>query len=602
MKAALKINSLCLLLLLTAAGAPDSPVADAAMRGDIDEVRELLRTGADVNAAQGDGMTALHWAADNGDAGIAQILVYAGASLESITRLGSFTPLMVASREGNTDVIAALLGAGAKVDAVTETGERAIHLAAYAGSAEAVSLLSAHGADTNARELSSGQTPLMFAAAYGRADVVRVLMESGADPTLETWVVDYPAMAEEDKVLIAERDTRLSALFGEDIVSETPVDGTEVDYDEEAETEDDEAETEDDENESDDEEADEDEEPAPLIDRERLSYAQLVGKQGGNTALLYATREGHADVVEALVDGGADIDHVSGGDRTSPLLIATLNGHFDLAMSLLEKGADPTLQSAPGATALYAAVHLQWVPKSFYPQPTSIKQEQTTYLELMTALLDAGADPNARLERHLWYTSFNHNVLGVDTWGATPFWRAAYGTDVDAMKLLVAYGADYTTPTYRPPGRPSTGNGRDDGEKKKDPTGLPKVAVGGPGVFPIHAASGVGYGLGLAGNAHQHAPNGWLPSVKYLVEELGADVNMRDYNGFSPLHNAAARGDREMIEYLVEKGADVTVLTRKGETTADMANGPVQRVTVFPDIVALLESLGSENNHNCVSC
>ena len=595
MRAALKINSLCLLLLLTAAGAPDSPVADAAMRGDIDEVRELLRTGADVNAAQGDGMTALHWAADNGDAGIAQILVYAGASLESITRLGSFTPLMVASREGNTDVIAALLGAGAKVDAVTETGERAIHLAAYAGSAEAVSLLSAHGADTNARELSSGQTPLMFAAAYGRADVVRVLMESGADPTLETWVVDYPAMAEEDKVLIAERDTRLSALFGEDIVSETPVDGTEVDYDEEAETEDDE-------NESDDEEADEDEEPAPLIDRERLSYAQLVGKQGGNTALLYATREGHADVVEALVDGGADIDHVSGGDRTSPLLIATLNGHFDLAMSLLEKGADPTLQSAPGATALYAAVHLQWVPKSFYPQPTSIKQEQTTYLELMTALLDAGADPNARLERHLWYTSFNHNVLGVDTWGATPFWRAAYGTDVDAMKLLVAYGADYTTPTYRPPGRPSTGNGRDDGEKKKDPTGLPKVAVGGPGVFPIHAASGVGYGLGLAGNAHQHAPNVWLPSVKYLVEELGADVNMRDYNGFSPLHNAAARGDREMIEYLVEKGADVTVLTRKGETTADMANGPVQRVTVFPDIVALLESLGSENNHNCVSC
>jgi ankyrin repeat protein len=247
-------------------------------------------------------------------------------------------------------------------------------------------------------------------------------------------------------------------------------------------------------------------------------------------------------------------------------------------------------------------VHLQWVPKSFYPQPTSIKQEQTTYLELMTALLDAGADPNARLERHLWYTSFNHNVLGVDTWGATPFWRAAYGTDVDAMKLLVAYGADYTTPTYRPPGRPSTGNGRDDGEKKEDPTGLPKVAIGGPGVFPIHAASGVGYGLGLAGNAHRHAPNGWLPSVKYLVEELGADVNMRDYNGFSPLHNAAARGDRELIEYLVEKGADVTVLTRKGETTADMANGPVQRVTVFPDIVALLESLGSENNHNCVSC
>jgi ankyrin repeat protein len=79
-------------------------------------------------------------------------------------------------------------------------------------------------------------------------------------------------------------------------------------------------------------------------------------------------------------------------------------------------------------------------------------------------------------------------------------------------------------------------------------------------------------------------------------------VNARDYNGFSPLHNAAARGDVELINYLVSRDGDVTVLTRKGETTADMANGPVQRVTVFPQVVALLESLGSGNNHNCVSC
>ena len=131
---------------------------------------------------------------------------------------------------------------------------------------------------------------------------------------------------------------------------------------------------------------------------------------------------------------------------------------------------------------------------------------------------------------------------------------------------------------------------------------MPAVPVGGQGVHPIHAASGVGYGLGLAGNAHRHAPNGWTPSVKYLIEELGADVNMPDYNGFTPLHNAAARGDVELINYLIEMGADVSAVTRKGETTADMANGPVQRVTVFPEVVALLESFGSKNNHNCVSC
>ena len=594
MKAAWKINLVCLTLLISAAVPPDSPVADAAMRGDAGEVRELLRAGADVNAAQGDGMTALHWAAESGQLELADVLVFAGANLEAATRLGAFTPLMVASRAGHAGIVRLLADAGANLEATTETGETALHYAAWSGNPEIALALAEKGARVDARETANGQTPLMFAAAYGRTEVVRSLLEAGADPAIQTHVIDYPAMAREDRELIKQRDARLSALFGEEIISDTPVDGTREDDEEE----DDEA----------GEEAEEDEDrPAGRAatrgqTRAPLSYDQLVGRQGGNTALHYAAREGHHDVVKTLLEGGADIDRVTGGDLSSALLMATLNGHFDLAMWLLDRGADPNLRSDPGATPLYAAVHLQWVPKSFYPQPTAIKQENTTYLELMKALLDAGADPNARLRRHLWYTSFNHNVLGVDTWGATPFWRAAYGTDVDAMRLLVAYGADHTTPTFRPPGRPSTGNGRDDGERKPDPSGLPVVPVGGAGVQPIHAASGVGYGLGLAGNAHRHAPNGWLPSVRYLVEELGANVNARDYNGFAPLHNAAARGDRELIEYLVGQGADVTVLTRKGETTADMANGPVQRVTVFPEIVALLERLGSKNNDNCVSC
>ena len=589
MKAAWKINLVCLTLLISAAVPPDSPVADAAMRGDAEEVYELLRAGADVNAAQGDGMTALHWAAENGRIELAEVLVFAGANPEAATRLGGFTPLMVASRAGHAGIVRLLADAGANLEATTETGETALHYAAWSGNPEIAVALAEKGAEVNAQESANGQTPLMFAAAYGRTEVVRTLLEAGADPSIRTNVIDYPAMAREDRELIRQRDRRLSALFGEDIISDTPVDGTRQDEDEE--------------------EAEEEEEERPAgraatrgQTRAPMSYDQLVGRQGGNAALHYAAREGHHDVVRTLLEGGADIDQVTGGDLSSALLMTILNGHFDLAIWLLEQGADPNLQSDPGATPLYAAVHLQWVPKSFYPQPTAIKQENTTYLELMKALLDAGAEPNVRLKRHLWYTSFNHNVLGVDTWGATPFWRAAYGTDVDAMRLLVAYGANYTTPTFRPPGRPSTGNGRDDGEKKPDPSGLPVVPIGGPGVQPIHAASGVGYGLGLAGNAHRHAPNGWLPSVRYLVEELGADVNARDYNGFSPLHNAAARGDRELIEYLVGRGADVTVLTRKGETTADMANGPVQRVTVFPEIVALLERLGSKNNDNCVSC
>ena len=90
--------------------------------------------------------------------------------------------------------------------------------------------------------------------------------------------------------------------------------------------------------------------------------------------------------------------------------------------------------------------------------------------------------------------------------------------------------------------------------------------------------------------------------MKFLVEELGADVNARDNDGYTPLHHAAARGDNEMILYLVSKGADVTAVARSGQSTADMANGPVQRTQPFPDALKLLESLGAKNNHKCVSC
>jgi ankyrin repeat protein len=294
---------------------------------------------------------------------------------------------------------------------------------------------------------------------------------------------------------------------------------------------------------------------------------------------------------------------VTGGDHSSPLLLAAINGQFDIAKLLLDRGADPKLASDAGTTPLYAVINVQWSPKTPYPQPVAQANQKITHLELMQALIDKGADVNARLKKHLWFMSYNFDLLGVNTAGANPFWRAAYGLDVPAMKLLVAHGADYTVATIKPEGRlPGADPNAPDSTKDKDPSGLPPVPKGGPGVFPIHAASGVGYGEGFAANIHAHAPDAWMAAVKYLVEELHADVNQRDFNGYTPLHHAASRGDNEMIQYLVSKGADITAVSRKGETVADMANGPVQRIPPFLETVKLAEQLGSKNSHKCKSC
>jgi len=93
-----------------------------------------------------------------------------------------------------------------------------------------------------------------------------------------------------------------------------------------------------------------------------------------------------------------------------------------------------------------------------------------------------------------------------------------------------------------------------------------------------------------------------LATVKYLVEELGADVNSRDNDGYTAMHHAAARGDNELILYLVSKGGDPKAVSRRGQTTVDMANGPVSRISPFPETIALLEKMGAKNNNRCQSC
>ncbi|MEO7134055.1 MAG: ankyrin repeat domain-containing protein, partial [Vicinamibacterales bacterium] len=107
-----------LALILSAAlsasigAAGPSDIANAAMAKDAATVRKLLKEGSDVNGAQGDGMTALHWAALNGDAELASMLLVAGANVGAKTRIGGYTPLHLAAQVGHSSVIAPLVAAG----------------------------------------------------------------------------------------------------------------------------------------------------------------------------------------------------------------------------------------------------------------------------------------------------------------------------------------------------------------------------------------------------------------------------------------------------------------------------------------------------------
>jgi ankyrin repeat protein len=624
-------------------------VAEAAERGDLAEVRRLIAAHADVNVPEGDGMTALHWAADRSDSAMTAELLRAHASVKAVTRINSYTPLHIAAKSGAAGVVKLLLAAGSDPNAPMNSGATPLHFAAAAGNPDAVAALLDRGANANAKEYVWGQTPLVFAAEEGRAAAISVLLKHGADPSIRTMAQNLNDEAAKEQAATRKRNAVLISFEPDkhknDTVRTAPLpdsapaarggfgggagggfgrgnagpqpkgpftpeqiqaaidSGRRVELAAAVPT-------------------------GPVtefvdtINGGVAGFQGAVGGVGGLTPLHHAVRQGNIDAVIALLDGGANINDTSLVDGTTPLLLATINGQYDVAMKLIDRGANPNIAAHNGMTPLYATINAEWAPKSRYPQPQAVQTQKTAYIDVVAALLKAGAKPNVRLTQQPWYFAFNNcgnaNCGLENIEGTTPFWRAAYALDVDAMKLLVQYGADPNVPSQRVAqaggrgGRGGRGGGGGGGRggfggppaAPLDPAidSAAKAVPPGIGVYPIHAAAGVGYGNGFAGNSHRHAPDGWMPAVKYLVEELHADVNARDNNGYTPLHHAAARGDNEMILYLVSKGADVRAVSLRGQTTVDMANGPVQRLRPIPETIALLEKLGAKNSHKCVSC
>jgi ankyrin repeat protein len=201
----------------------------------------------------------------------------------------------------------------------------------------------------------------------------------------------------------------------------------------------------------------------------------------------------------------------------------------------------------------------------------------------MKALLAKGADPNARMGPKLWFRTFHGDWVDPD--GATPFWRAAQSNDLEAMRLLIDAGADPLLATAH-------------------------------GCSPLQVAAGYGY----QPQTSNFAPNARLATVRFLIEETGADVNSKDDKGYTPLHGAALMNDKTLIDYLIAQGADVTVQANmvygrnddtnqdvaagQGDSVADMANGPREWNLQYPEIVDHLVKLGSPFADDCktVTC
>jgi len=586
------IGGLCMAALVSAAG--DTRLSEAAMQGNTETVRSLLKQRVDVDASQGDGTTALHWAAFRDDLEMAKMLIAAGANVKAETREGAITPLFMACTNGSATMIDLLLKSGADANSVKANGTTALMTASASGSADAVKALLDHGADVNAKESVHGQTALMFAAALNRDAVVKVLLAHKADANITTKVnpvtrvrFDQDGNIVEDRpgaggrgaaaapqAAATEAGGRARGRGGRGQVSSAEA------QDKADEAADAAAATAAAKKANDAAKADLDlfahslglKDGEYLVAKPKARAGDVafraprrVGPEftGGMTALLYAAREGHMDAVRALVEGGADINELS-GDKFTPLVMAIMNGHLDMAMYLLQHGADPKPATVSGITALYGVIDVQWAPHAWFPQPTT-EQEKVGYLDLMKALIDKGADVNAPIADKVWFRSFTNDYTWVDPAGATPFWRAAQSSDTAAMKLLVEHGAD------------------------------PKIATK-AGDTPLHAAAGIGW----AANWSVNAPVPLVDAVKYCVE-LGDDVNAVDNRGYTALHGAAYLGNADMINYLMSKGAKIDVKSKAGDSAADMANGPTRFGQPHPDAVALLEKLGSPNSHNCRS-
>jgi len=555
-----------------AAGRAD--VADAVMKRDKVALRALLEQKADVNAAQVDGATALHWAVYHDDREAIDLLINSGAKIDVKNREG-VTPLRLASLYGNVPLIDRLIKAGADAKQRGPAGETMVMLAARNGNPEAIRLLVAASADVNAKEPIRGTSALMWAAEQRHPQAVKALLEARADFSAKSGPAGLPRnyMAPRlnaARVQAANRVRAEAAKAGrtyEEQLAFEAANGTiavrrigdagrlprpeEVPQTPRRPPANSTAEEE---------------------DNNDFVFAGLVGSGGGGlTALVLAAREGDLESAKLLLDAGADVNQTTEYGWT-PLLTATNNRHYKLAEYLIERSADVNKANKGNWTPLYLATDNRNIEGGDFPVP----KPDMDHLEFIKFLLDHGANPNLRVKDNtLTRTIFTMQWFVED--GATPFVRAAQSSDLALLKLLLAHGAD------------------------------PLIKTG-HGDTALTAASGMGW---VDGVTYEHSPKENVETVKFLLA-LGLDPNAANEDGRTSLMVAAAKGRTEVIQLLVDHGARLDTRDRGSRDTdtlvskiaghtweaLDYADGlvrfGVQSAVARPEASALLRKLMTE--------
>jgi ankyrin repeat protein len=379
--AALLVAAFCVAGGGLGAAGQEAPLADAVQHGDRAAMLSLLRQQVDVNAAQGDGATALHWAVYRDDAETTASLIRAGANVNAANHYG-VTPLALTSRNGSVAIIEQLVRAGADprdpLHAVN-SGETPLMLVARTGQIDAVRVLLNLGADANATEAWNGQSALMWAAAEGHVPVLQTLIDHGAD-------IHARSNSGATPLLFAARKGSMDAVrallaAGSDVNGKRP---------------------------------------------------------DGATPLLVAVINGHEDLVDLLLDEGAD-PNVEGGStrltvqgvraRPMPLEFRTLG--------YSERESEGVARGNIFGRPLQAAVHVaNW---HISDQFIVVNLDR---LRVIESLLAHGADVNGRntQEEPRWSGARYRRHMT----GATAFLFAAKVADVEVMRLLLDHGADAT--------------------------------------------------------------------------------------------------------------------------------------------------------------